>query len=261
MREGSESPVATQPRSSSVSFSQMAPSRLTELLRSNVSLRLVQQDIYSVLSTRREGASYDSRAALYDWIVGSRIYNRLMWGVSTAHYQAFVRRALASGSGPFLDAGAGSAVFTAEAYARAERPIVLVDRSRGMLEAARTRIVDWAGGAVPDHVTLLQADVQALPFQDETVGTILSMGMLHLFEDVTGHVQKLLRVLEPGGELFATSLVAERVVGRRYLQGLHKAGEVATPKRYDALRQVLTAAIDRRVESEREGSMAFFRIQ
>lgn len=239
----------------------MAPSRLTDLLLSDVSLRSVQPDIYSVLSPRVEGATYDSRAAAYDWIVGSRVYNRLMWGVSTARYRTFVRRALASGRGPLLDAGAGSAVFTAEAYARADRPIILVDRSRGMLEAARTRIADWAGGTVPDHVTLLQADVQNLPFQDEIMGTILSMGMLHLFEDVTGHVEQLLRVLEPGGLLFATSLVAERVVGRHYLQGLHKAGEVATPRRYDALRQALTAAIDRRVEAEREGSMAFFRIQ
>ncbi len=239
----------------------MARSRLTELLRSDVSLRSVQPDIYSVLSPQRESASYDSRAALYDWFVGSRIYNRLMWGVSTARYQAFVRRALASGSGPLLDAGAGSAVFTAEAYARADRPIVLLDRSCGMLEAARSRIANWGGGAVPDHVTLLQADVQTLPFQDETVGTILSMGMLHLFEDVTGHVQQLLRVLESGGQLFATSLVTERVVGRLYLQGLHKAGEVATPRRDEALRHELKAAIDRRVEAEREGSMAFLRIQ
>lgn len=113
-----------------------------------------------------EGAPYDSRAAAYDRVVGSTLYNRLIWGASTDLYRAFARRAVASGDGPLLDAGAGSAVFTDRAYADTDRPLILVDRSLGMLEAARDRIAKRAGGSLPASVTLLQADANELPLRD-----------------------------------------------------------------------------------------------
>ena len=89
-------------------------------------------------------------------------------------------RALKSGEGPFLDVGSGSAVFAAEAYARASRPLVLVDRSIGMLQAARDRIAKLAGGALPDRITLLQVDAIDLSFRsgsslhDESFPKIMS---------------------------------------------------------------------------------------
>ena len=212
----------------------------------------------SVLSPDAEGAPYDTRAAAYDRIVGSALYNRLIWGASTEQYRAFARRAVATGDGPLLDAGAGSAVFTAGAYADADRPLLLVDRSIGMLEAARDRIADHAGGRLPNSVTLLQADATALPLRDECIDTVLSMGMLHLFDDVAGHVAELGRVLGPGGTLFAMGLVAAQWPGRAYLRLLHRAGEVAPPRRFDEMRAAVASGLGAAVDGAREGCMTFF---
>lgn len=238
----------------------MPPTVPDGVLSPTATLRQPQPDIASVLPPDVAGAPYDTRAAAYDRVVGSELYNRLIWGVSTARYRSVVDRALADGRGPLLDAGAGSAVFTADGYVHAARPVLLVDRSLGMLDAARNRIREKAGGSMPDHITLLQADVEALPFQSDCFHTVLSMGMLHLFEDPVGHIEHLLRVLSPDGTLFATSLVAERLIGRQYLQLLHRAGEVATPRSFAELQQ-RTSSLDGTVEMERDGSMAFLTIQ
>lgn len=233
---------------------------LEDVLSSDAELRQVRPQILSVLPPEGEEADYDSRATAYDRVVGSTLYNQLMWGVSPGRYQAFARRALASGKGPFLDAGAGSAVFTASAYVEAERSIVLVDRSLRMLQAARDRIVGLTAGTVPDHVVFLHADVLDLPLEADCVETILSMGMLHLFEDVTGHVERLLRVLGTGGTLFTMSLVSDRFVGRQYLRLLQAAGEVATPRTHEELLNHIKAAVDCEFEAAREGNMAFVRV-
>jgi SAM-dependent methyltransferase len=234
---------------------------LDDLLEGEAVFRQVDEDVYSLLPPDAKGAPYDTRAAAYDRIVGSALYNRLLWGVAVDRYHRFVQKALASDDGPFLDAGCGSAVFTAEAYKDADRPLLLVDRSRGMLDAARRRLAETADGELPDHVTLLQGDVDTLPLRPRCIETILSMGMLHLFEDVTGHVARLLERLAPGGTLFATSLVAERVVGRQYLRLLHSAGEVAAPRSFDELREKLSAGLDAEVDATRTGSMAFLTVR
>ena len=61
-------------------------------------------------------APYDRRARIYDRLVGNALDNRLGWGTHPRRYAAFADEALASGTGPFLDAGCGSAVFTAAAH-------------------------------------------------------------------------------------------------------------------------------------------------
>jgi ubiquinone/menaquinone biosynthesis C-methylase UbiE len=217
----------------------------------------VRPGIHSVLLSEDEKASYDSRAEGYDQIVGSWWYNRLMWGVSTKRYRKFVQRALDADDGPLLDVGAGSAVFSAGAYVQSSRPLILIDRSVGMLEAARDRIAKRAGGALPDRIMLLQADAEELPLQNESADTVLSMGLFHVIENLTILAEELFRVLKPGGMLYATSLVTERAVGRLYLQLLHGAGEVATPKTQGELRDRLDSALSQSVGIQREGNMVF----
>lgn len=230
---------------------------LDDLVPSATTLWEARSGIRSALPPDAEGAPYDSRAAAYDRVVGSALYNRLLWGASPERYRASARRVVAAGSGPLLDPGAGSAVFTAGAYAEADRPLILVDRSLGMLAAARNRIADRAGGTMPNSVTLLQADANQLPFRDGCIDTVLSMGMLHLFDDVAGHVEELARVLAPDGTLFAMCLVDEQWPGRAYLRLLHWTGEVAAPRTFDEMRQAVESGIGAEVDGVREGCMAF----
>ncbi|MCJ2179202.1 class I SAM-dependent methyltransferase [Novosphingobium album (ex Hu et al. 2023)] len=240
-----------------------APNFLEDLLAAGRTARLIEDGIWSVMPTDTVSQPYDGRARLYDHLIGSRIYNHLAWGTSPASYTAFAAEAANSGTGPLLDAGCGTLVSTASVHAVARRPTVLVDLSTDMLRAARGRLVKLAG-RVPDQVVLVQADLTALPFRDQAFGSVLCPGMLHLFEDVEAITRQLARVADPAASIFATSLVAERWLGKRYLVALYRAGEVARPRQFTELTSRLNGAgsgLQPPIDARIEGSMAFLKAQ
>lgn len=114
------------------------------------------------------GAPYDRRAAVFDRLVRSRLYNRIAWSAAPADYARFAAAAFASSDGPLLELAAGSAAATAGLHATSQRPTVLLDLSRAMLERAAHHISaaredgDWS--ELPAHVRLVQADISQLPF-------------------------------------------------------------------------------------------------
>lgn len=196
-------------------------------------LRPAAGDVLSALPTGDEGAPYDRKAAVYDRVVSARAYNRVAWGASPAAYAEFASEALVSDTGPLLDVGCGSAVFTAEVYRSAERPVVMVDRSLGMLARAGERL----RGA---PATLVQADLHDLPFAPGSFATVGCFGTLHVLTDPWSALAALWRQLTPGGRLFASMLVSDRAVGGAYLRALHRAGEVGLPR---TLTELTTAAL------------------
>jgi SAM-dependent methyltransferase len=229
------------------------PEFLTDLLEPGHELRPVEQGVWSALGGE---ARYDRRAAGYDFVVGSRLYNRLFWGSSPATYAAFARRATASATGPLLDAACGSLVFSADAYADTARPLILVDLSLGMLRAARARLA--ARGRPSDRLALVQADIHRLPFRRASFPTVMCMGAVHLFDDLAPLMSSLRRVVSGDGRLFLTSLVRHRWIGRSYLRALHAAGEVGSPRSKDELiTAIQKAGTPPPIESSIEGSMAF----
>ena len=240
----------------------LVPAILSDLLSPGRVARLAKDGIWSALPEGQDAGRYDGRASAYDAVVGSRLYNRLVWGSSPAAYAAFAERAVQSDRLPLLDAGCGSLVFTADIYARARRPLVLVDRSLGMLGAAAVRLRRRRREGAPETI-FLQADVLDLPFRPECFGTVLSMGMLHLFDDAEGFVGALRRVLAPDGHLFLTSLVTSRRIGRTYLAMLHRAGEVALPRTHRQLVEAIQGSRPGppgRIDSYLQGSMAFLTV-
>jgi len=111
--------------------------------------------------------------------------------------------------GPLLDAGCGTAVFTAASYRSTGRPLVLVDRSLGMLRRAAQRVsVD------PSRVALIQADVFDLPFQPGSFATVTCHGLLHLFDDPAQVLGVLRRLLKPDERALAGRLEGDFDVGR-----------------------------------------------
>ncbi len=181
---------------------------------------------------RDPGAPYDRRAAVYDRLVRSRTYNRLAWSTSPDDYAKFAAQAIASADGPLLEAAAGSAAATADLHAHSRRPTVLVDLSKGMLKrAGRGITAAWDGQEqTPGRIRLVQADLLALPFPAHRFTTILGLGVTHLFDDLPALVSALRAQLTPSGELHLAGLVAQTRRARRYLQLLHRAGEVAQPR-------------------------------
>ncbi|MBV7256250.1 class I SAM-dependent methyltransferase [Pacificimonas sp. WHA3] len=228
-------------------------------MKPGISVRPLGDDIWSVDPDGASQLVYDKHARLYDRLIGNRLYNRLVWGTSPHSYARFANAALRSGSGTLLDAGCGSLVSTVHKHIESRRRSILCDLSEGMLRAARNRLIASAGG-VPGNLVLLQADLNALPFRSESFGSVLCPGMLHIFEDVGAVTKELARVSAPGANIFMSSLVAERWIGRNYLALLHRAGEVAAPRHRQGLLDRLNAprsGLRTPMRAVSEGSMLF----
>lgn len=195
----------------------------------NVEVEEIDEGIFSCVDRNHRPSDYDGKVNAYDLVVGNAVYNRIVWGNWPSNYANFCRQALASTPGGIvLDAGCGSLVFTADVYANADNElIVLLDRSLGMLRKARERLRKRCNG-IPKNIVLIQGDIFDLPFHDAAFDTVASFGVLHMFEQKTALLAELERVKKRLGQVFFSSLVGNNMLGKRYLQVLRKAGEVAT---------------------------------
>jgi SAM-dependent methyltransferase len=231
---------------------------LKEVIEDNRTVRLVEEDIYSVLPDIQQTYQYDKKAAIYDFVVGSSLYNRVMWGDSPNNYMAFARRAINSHpNGWLMEAGCGSMLFTAEAYLQCRRPIVACDQSLDMLRCARARLSKSAN-SVPEHIFLVQADVSDIPFRPVSFQTVLSMNVLHHYADVAGLVLKLKNLLTESGCIYLTSLVTNnRFPGDHYLSALHNKGWLAQPRIKDELKKLLQESLGTEIRFWTKGNMAY----
>jgi SAM-dependent methyltransferase len=231
---------------------------LTEVLLGDRVARLLEDDIYSVLPDASRRHHYDRRAAVYDLLVGSRLYNSLMWGSSPRDYVNFAHQAIMSSpAGRVLDAGCGSLLFTASIYLDTERQIIACDESLAMLRLARRHLLKVAG-RVPEHIILLQADLNDLPFRPASFHTVLCLNVLHQFAAATALLQNLERLLADTGHLFLTSLISnDRFVGDHYLSALYWMREFVRPRTSSELRSILNEALQRDVSYTEKGNMAF----
>jgi SAM-dependent methyltransferase len=225
---------------------------LDPLLAPGRTLRPAGPRVSSALTEGQDGAPYDSRAAMYDRVVGNRVYNRMAWGTSPGLYTAFAEEALAAGHGSYLDAGCGTCVFTAPVYERASRPLVLVDLSLGMLHRAAEKVTG-------EQAAFVQADLVRLPFAPGKFETVACFGVLHVLDDPEAVLGELHGQLAPGGRLFASMLVTDRAVGGKYISALRRRGEFGPPRREDELASMAREVFGDAAEVRRTGSMAWLR--
>lgn len=202
---------------------------MIEFVLNDVKVEDVDEGIFSCLDLNERQSDYDKKVNAYDLVVGNAVYNRLVGGNWPSNYANFCHQALTSAPGGiFLDAGCGSLVFTAKTYANANNKlIVLLDRSVGMLRKGRERIKKHCGG-VPKNIVFIQGDIFNLPFQDAAFDAVASFGVLHIFEDKMSLLAELERVKMRSGQVFFSSLVGNNALGRKYMEMLRKAGEVAS---------------------------------
>ncbi|WP_373033791.1 hypothetical protein, partial [Sulfurovum sp.] len=94
---------------------------MLEKIIKELHLEKIDGGIYSAIDAPERTADYDTKVRLYDALIGNPLYNRLIWGNWPKEYDRFCREALAdTPKGVVLDAGCGSLVFTADAYANAD---------------------------------------------------------------------------------------------------------------------------------------------
>jgi SAM-dependent methyltransferase len=230
------------------------------VIAEGLAVRSVEEGIYSVLPDHPHTHLYDGRAAIYDLVVGTRFYNRVMWGASLPDYVAFARQAVASDrAGMLLDAGCGSLLFTAQAYLDCRRPVLACDQSLEMLRRARSRLMKLAG-RVPERILLLQADLGSLPFRPGSFSTALCMNVLHHLVDAGRLVAGLKKLLVGGGRLYLTSLVkGNRLIGDRYLAALHRRGDFVQTRTGAELEKILAGSFGPDLSVRMQGNMAYAR--
>jgi ubiquinone/menaquinone biosynthesis C-methylase UbiE len=154
-------------------------------------------------------------AAAYDFFVErerlARIGALVVWGSDARLlYRSFDAIAGAPDGSAILDIPCGGGV----AF-RALRPeqrvrYVAADLSPGMLKRAR-RDADRRGLA---QIELMEADVEALPFEDGSFDLCVCFNSLHCFSDPAASLHEIARCLRPGGRLIGDAAVQGR--GPRY---------------------------------------------
>src|SRR5262249_31305772 len=141
--------------------------------------------------------------------------------------------------GLILDAGCGSLLFTARAYAESRRLIIACDQSLDMLRRAQARLAKSAG-SVLGRIVLLQADLSAPPFRKGSFQTVLSMNVLHHYADAASLILKLKSLLTDSGYIYLTALVTNnRLIGDQYLRVLHNRGWLVRPRTNAEMRELL----------------------
>jgi len=233
---------------------------LSEIISENVSLSLLEPDIYSVYSIGDLPGTYDSIGAstIYDIVACNRFYNWLMWGYSIKDYTSLCEDSIASSSeGWILDLACGSLAFTAEMYANySNRPVVFLDQSLNLLRKGKSRLVNLKGN-ISENMFFLHADALQLPFKANIFHTVISLNLLHCIKDVKPALNGIKRVLTDGGNAAITTLVQSSRWSNRYLNMLAGAGALIS-RSPDELLSIFND-MEMQVTYKIRGNLAFFK--
>jgi ArsR family transcriptional regulator len=182
-----------------------AASRLWALLRERLDDAVLEGD------RRRLAALLEARATNQAWAEAAA-------GRMERHYSpGRTWEALARGVVPLLalgdvlDVGCGDGVL-ASLLAPRSRSYTGMDKSPKVLDAARRRLAGLSG------VTLVQGDMDELPFEASSFDEVLLFHVLTYAREPRAALREAARVLRPGGRLVAVTLAAHehRVTTERY---------------------------------------------
>ena len=144
-------------------------------------------------------ASFYDGMMTYSTLAGKAIC-RIVWNMDGDKNLRYLEKAL-SGipedfSGKLLEVPVGTGVLTMPVYKELpEAEITCLDYSAAMMETAQKR----AEHAGINHITFVQGDVGALPFEDESFDIVLSLNGFHAFPDKEAAWRETYRVLKKGG--------------------------------------------------------------
>lgn len=223
----------------------------------SVPVKLIEKDIYGLSNVENSSGGYDSKSKIYDVVVGSRIYNKLMWGNDINDYKKFAEDAVANTKGILVDAGCGSLNFTRDAYLKSECKIILIDNSIEMLKICREKLKQ--SGRLGVEIFCVQGDILKLNLESNKIDSILSMGMMHLFENQ--HVCNILngfsKGLTKGGKIFLSSLNPQTKFSKKYMQLLYSKGEVAKPREAEETHELINCCSKGELKEFLKGSMLY----
>ena len=138
---------------------------------------------------------FDSVASRYD------LMNDLMSGVVHRLWKRFTIELSAARPGQtILDIAGGTGDLAARfsQLVGADGQVILADINAAMLEVGRDRLIDKGATG---NIEVVQADAQALPFEENSVDCITIAFGLRNVTDKDMALRSMLRVLRPGGRL------------------------------------------------------------
>ena len=106
--------------------------------------------------------------------------------------------------GRIIDVGCGfgaTGIVLAESFVESE--VVGIDLSAPLLHLARARAQE---ANLAERVTFEMANVQQIPYEDDSFDVVINANMIHLVEDPIRMLDEIERVLVPGGYLFIADL-------------------------------------------------------
>ena len=205
-------------------------------------------------------ASFYDGMMTYSTLTGKAIC-RIVWNMDGDKNLRYLEKAL-SGipedfSGKLLEVPVGTGVLTMPVYKDLpEAEITCLDYSADMMGAAKKR----AEAAGINHITFVQGDVGALPFEDESFDIVLSLNGFHAFPDKEAAWRETYRVLKKGGT-FCGCFYIQGGCKRtdRFIKKLYVPKGFFTPpfETEDSLRQRLTGMYEEVCVSSVEGMGCF----
>ncbi len=199
-------------------------------------------------------------ATIYDWAVEHEhvagVLGRLIWGTDTSGFYRDIARLSDLPAGTrVLDIPCGGGVAFRALRPEQELDYVACDLSPVMLRRARAeadrRAIRWTA--------FVEADVEALPFEDRSFELVVSYTGLHCFPDSPAAIAEMTRVLRPGGELRGTSVVKRTGLRQDAFVRLMQVGGVFGPGQ--TLAELETSLADAglvKVNVSRNGALASF---
>ena len=198
-----------------------------KLIENNNRIRKIEDRLFSSLGNIN-GSSYDNKARMYEKLVSSKSYNKIIWGTLPKDYTDFAKKAILNSNGISIDIGCGGLIQTATIYSKAKQNCILLDHSIEMLKIAKNRL-NTLCHHVPENIDLLQADAFQLPFEDNSFDNLVSFGMIHCFENKSQFIKEALRVLKSNGTFHFTTMTSDRLISKYYMAILRRQKEFGEP--------------------------------
>jgi SAM-dependent methyltransferase len=199
-------------------------------------------------------------ASVYDWAVDhehvASVLGRLIWGTDTsAFYRDIARLADLPSGTSVLDIPCGGGIAFRGLRPEQELRYVAADLSPVMLRRARAqadrRGIHW--------IEFVEADVEALPFDDRSFELCTTYTGIHCFPDPAAAIAEIARVLRPGGELRGTSLIKRAGPRQDVFVRLMQAGGMFGPGLTLAELESSLAAVGLSdVSAHRDGALVYF---
>ena len=158
-----------------------------------------KEQIKSAYKLTGSNASFYDGMMTYCTLSGKTIC-RLIWNMNQEKNLRYIEQALSGVpedfAGKLLEVPVGTGVLTMPVYKELpDADITCLDYSADMMGAAQKK----AEAAGIKNITFRQGDVGALPFDDGSFDTVLSLNGFHAFPDKDAAYRETFRVLKPGG--------------------------------------------------------------